>query len=186
MTIVTDRLVIEPLTITHAPAYLAYLTRNRAHLEPWEPARQPEFYTLAYHMAAIAAHELDPLAGTSARFVGFARDGRDDVVTNVNLWMITRGVGHHATIGYSVDASAQGAGIATEAVGAVVRYAFETLGLHRVQTSYQPTNERSGRVLRKLGFVVEGYARDYLLVAGAWRDGILVSRTNPEWRPASR
>ena len=181
-TIVTDRLVIEPLTIDHARAYLAYVTRNRAHLEPWEPARQPEFFTLAFHMAAIAASELDARAGTSLRFVAFARE-RGEIRASVNLWTIARGVTHSATLGYSVDASAQGAGIATEAAGAVVRHAFETLGLHRVQTSYQPTNERSGRVLRKLGFVVEGYARDYLYLAGAWQDGILVSRTNPDWRP---
>lgn len=63
-----------------------------------------------------------------------------------------------------------------------VRYAFDVLNLHRLETSYQPANERSGRVLRKLGFVVEGYARDYLLLNGSWRDGILVSLTNPDWR----
>jgi len=67
-----------------------------------------------------------------------------------------------------------------EAAGAVVTYAFETLRLHRLETSYQPTNERSGRVLRKLGFVVEGYARDYLFLNGAWRDGILAARINPD------
>jgi len=42
-------------------------------------------------------------------------------------------------------------------------------------SSYLPTHERSGRLLRRLGFTVEGYARDYLLLDGEWRDHILTS-----------
>jgi ribosomal-protein-alanine N-acetyltransferase len=38
-------------------------------------------------------------------------------------------------------------------------------------------------VLQKLGFIVEGYAREYLFLNGAWRDGVLVSLTNDRWRP---
>jgi ribosomal-protein-alanine N-acetyltransferase len=70
-----------------------------------------------------------------------------------------------------------------EAVTAAVRYAFADLGLHRVKAAYLPGNERSGRLLRRLGFAVEGYARDYLLIAGRWQDHVLVGRTNPDWLP---
>ena len=70
----------------------------------------------------------------------------------------------------------------TEAVAAAIRYAFEDLRLHRVKAAYLPTNERSGRLLRRLGFVVEGYARDYLLIQGRWQDQVLVALINPDWR----
>ena len=49
--------------------------------------------------------------------------------------------------------------------------------------NYIPHNERSGRLLRRLGFMVEGYARDYLFINGAWRDHILTALTNPNPRP---
>lgn len=178
----TERLTLDPLAERHATAFLAYHTRNRAHLEPWEPLRDESFYTLETQQAQIRASEADAERGVCARFVAFL-DGDPDIVASVNLWNIRRGVIHAAIIGYSVDARYEGHGYATEAVRAVVRYAFDVLNLHRLETSYQPTNERSGRVLRKLGFVVEGYARDYLFLNGAWRDGILVSLTNPNWRP---
>ncbi|MGH9831222.1 MAG: GNAT family N-acetyltransferase, partial [Blastocatellia bacterium] len=39
-------------------------------------------------------------------------------------------------------------------------------------------NSRSGKLLRRLNFVVEGYARDYLCIAGKWEDHIMTSLTN--------
>ena len=36
----------------------------------------------------------------------------------------------------------------------------------------------------RLGFVVEGYARDYLLIDDRWQDQILTSLINPDWHPA--
>lgn len=177
----TERLLLEELAPRHAPMLLAYYERNRAHLESWEPTRSAAFYTVEFHESAIAASEHDAEHGLSKRFVAFELGG-PEIVASINLMNIRRGVVHSGIIGYSVDARYEGRGYATEAAGAVVRYAFDVLNLHRLETSYQPTNERSGRVLRNLGFVVEGYARDYLFLNGAWRDGILVSLTNPKWR----
>lgn len=177
----TQRLVLEPLKVQHAAAFLEYWIQNRSHFQPWEPARAEIFYTLRHQESSIAQSQVDAERGLLMRFAVFERDG-PAIVANVNLWEIRRGVAQSAIIGYSVAAAREGRGYATEAAGAVVRYAFDTLNLHRLETSYQPQNERSGRVLRKLGFVVEGYAQDYRLFDGKWRDGILVGLTNPLWR----
>jgi len=56
-------------------------------------------------------------------------------------------------------------------------YIFER-GIHRIQANYLPINERSGFLLKRLGFVIEGYARDYLFINGKWSDHILTSITN--------
>jgi ribosomal-protein-alanine N-acetyltransferase len=70
----------------------------------------------------------------------------------------------------------------SEAVSAAIAHVFGDLGLHRVRAAYHPHNERSGRLLCRLGFVVEGYARDYLDLHGAWRDQILTGLINPDWQ----
>jgi ribosomal-protein-alanine N-acetyltransferase len=178
----TERLRIEALEMRHAQAMLEYYERNREHLKRWEPARNEEFYTIAFQQSIVERAREEEEKGLGARFVAF-EDGSDEIVAAVNLSNVRRGVIHAAVIGYSVDEQWQGRGYATEAAGAVIRYAFETLNLHRVETSYQPENTASGRVLRRLGFAVQGYARDYLLINGEWRDGILVELVNANWRP---
>jgi ribosomal-protein-alanine N-acetyltransferase len=179
----TDRLTVESFRAEYAPAVLAYYVRNRRHLEQWEPAREEAFYTLVGQELRIAQAVAEKEAGVAASFAAFEH-GSEEITAIVNLSNIRRGVIHAGIIGYSVDAEKQGRGYATEAAGAVVRYAFDALNLHRLETSYHPANQRSGRVLRKLGFGVEGYARDHLFINGAWQDSILVSLINSSWRSA--
>lgn len=68
-----------------------------------------------------------------------------------------------------------------ESLSVAIPYIFDHIGLHRIMANYIPTNDRSGKLLRKLGFVVEGYARDYLYIAGQWQDHIMTALTNPIW-----
>ena len=170
----TPRLTVRTVHAADAPALLGYAARNRAHLDRWEPARPPGFETLAYWERFVLSTEREHEGGRLARFVAeFDEDGA--LVASINLHNIEYGVFSGAVIGYSVDAAYEGRGLAREAVAAVVAYAFDTLGLHRIEANYQPVNDRSGKLLRALGFVVEGYSRDYLYLDGAWRDHIRTS-----------
>ena len=101
------------------------------------------------------------------------------VVGLANFTQIVRGAFMACSLGYSIDEDRQGQGLMRETLEHAIAYVFDELGLHRVQASYLPTNERSGGLLRRLGFVVEGYARDYIYINGAWRDHVLTARTNP-------
>lgn len=68
------------------------------------------------------------------------------------------------------------------ALDALVAYAFGALGLHRVMANHLPDNERSAKLLARLGFEVEGLAKNYLFINGAWRDHVLTARTNADPR----
>jgi ribosomal-protein-alanine N-acetyltransferase len=67
-----------------------------------------------------------------------------------------------------------------EALLKAIAFAFEHLKLHRIMANYMPRNERSGTLLRKLGFSPEGYARDYLKIAGKWEDHVLTALIREE------
>jgi ribosomal-protein-alanine N-acetyltransferase len=190
----TERLTIRLAEADDAADRIAYDRRNAAHLAPWEPRRNPALaYDLAWRRNALAQQRADAQADRGYAF--FARLRGDhaertgetaasgEIVASVNLSNVVRGAFQACHLGYSVDAAHEGKGIAFEAVGAVVRFAFDELHLHRVMANYQPVNERSAKLLRRLGFTVEGYARDYLSIDGAWRDHVLTSLTNAHWTP---
>jgi ribosomal-protein-alanine N-acetyltransferase len=100
-----------------------------------------------------------------------------------NLNQIARGVLHRAVLGYGLAADRQGQGLMVEACRRVIDYAFDDLRLHRVSADYVPHNVRSAAVLKRLGFTVEGYARDYLLINGRWEDHVRTGLVNPRWKP---
>ncbi|MEZ6183383.1 MAG: GNAT family N-acetyltransferase [Planctomycetota bacterium] len=167
-----------------APRLLRYLEDNRAHHAPFNPPPPPGYYTLDHWRARLAQNRQDWRDDKAVRFVLFRRgEVAGPVLGVVNLTQIHRGPMEAALLGYSLDQDAVGHGYMQEALSAALDYAFTTLGLHRVMANYLPTNERSGRVLRRLGFTVEGYARDYLYIDGAWRDHVLTALTSPHPRP---
>lgn len=178
--IATERLLLVSLPPEDAGRVLAYYERNREHLANFEPARPASFYTLAHWQQALSEAGDALRAGAGVRVYAVRKeDPRGSLVAQVALNNLVRGVFQAGHLGYSVDHACQGQGLMSEAVEAMVQYAFRTLGLHRVMANYLPENERSGRLLRGLGFRVEGYAHDYLKIAGRWRDHILTARINP-------
>jgi RimJ/RimL family protein N-acetyltransferase len=60
--------------------------------------------------------------------------------------------------GFWVRKSAQGKGIATETANAMVRYAFEALGMQRVGLTHSSGNDASRRIAEKLGFAQKEYS----------------------------
>ncbi|WP_437335739.1 GNAT family N-acetyltransferase [Sorangium sp. So ce394] len=176
------RLLLPPLDF--AGRYLAYFERNREHLARWDPPRPEGFYTEAFWRERLLRDHDDFAADRALRLALQWRGAPDGEVIGVcNFTQFVRGAFQAATLGYSLDQRAVGAGVMFEALEAAIAYMFDALGFHRVMANYLPHNERSGRLLRRLGFVVEGYARDYLFIDGAWRDHVLTALTNPRSAP---
>ena len=82
--------------------------------------------------------------------------------------------------------SYSGRGYMSEAVRLLLSFAFDTLGLHRVEAACLPHNRASRRLLAKLGFREEGLARRYLCINGRWQDHVThaILRDDPPSRAA--
>jgi RimJ/RimL family protein N-acetyltransferase len=74
-----------------------------------------------------------------------------------------------------------GRGYGTEVTRLMLRYAFETLDLHRVDLRVAAYNTRAIRCYEKSGFRLEGVERDSFYVDGQWRDDLLMAALQPEW-----
>jgi len=175
----TERLVLRVSGSGEAELYLDYYRRNRSHLEPWDPPRPDDFYTLPWWRRQLADNQRELQSDRSMRLGMFLRSGEQEgtLVGIANFTNIIRGPFQACFLGYNVDGSREGQGYMFEGLGAAVDHALGPLRLNRVMANYQPSNERSGRLLKRLGFVQEGLAPRYLFIAGAWRDHVLTSKT---------
>lgn len=85
-------------------------------------------------------------------------------------------------IGYILNRNYWNRGYVTEAARRVVSFGFEELGLHRIYATCDPENTGSYWVMEKIGMQREGYLREYKLFKGVWRNFLLYSILEKEWR----
>jgi ribosomal-protein-alanine N-acetyltransferase len=162
-----------------AAELLAYGERNLEHHGPWSPPPPRMPLTEGMYRDLVLQLWTEFKAGTSVRFwLRMAPEFAGRFVGSVSLSQIFLKAFRACYIGYHVDAELEGQGYMTEALSAVIRYAFDELKLHRIMANYMPRNERSARLLDRLGFVREGLAREYLFIGGRWEDHVLTSLTN--------
>lgn len=91
------------------------------------------------------------------------------IVGGVNINDIVRGTIQSGALGYVVYAATAGRGYMTEGLRLVMAYAFDDLGLHRLEANIQPANVASIRLVERLGFEREGYSPRFQYLDGAWR-----------------
>ena len=96
--------------------------------------------------------------------------GSDEIIGVINLNNIIHGTFLSASLGYYVSIDHAGRGLMTQGLGLVTKFAFVSLGLHRIEANIQPENEPSKRLVQRCGFTLEGFARGFLFIDGKWRD----------------
>jgi [ribosomal protein S5]-alanine N-acetyltransferase len=183
-TLASDRVLLRIGDSTDIPAIICYFSANQEHLASFVPQRPIDFLSEPFWQQQLARNLDDFNNDRSLRLFLFDRAQPELLIGEANFSNFVRGAGQFCHLGYSIAATHEGGGYMTEALQAAIAYVFAELRMHRIMANYLPHNQRSGRLLRKLGFVVEGYARDYLLINGEWQDHILTSLTNPRWTPA--
>ena len=99
----------------------------------------------------------------------------------INVNEIVLGSFRSGYLGYYALAPHHGRGYMTAGLRAVVSRAFRQLHLHRLEANIQPDNEASRRLVKRLGFKLEGYSPRYLKIAGKWRDHERWAVTLEDW-----
>jgi ribosomal-protein-alanine N-acetyltransferase len=178
----TDRLLLTPLGPEDAARMAAFYSDNRAFHKPWFPPAPDEGYTEAFWRDRLEASADELRLGHAIRFQLLPIEDPESgpILGVANFTQIVRGAFHSCYLGYALAESAQGKGLMYEALARVIPWVIATKQLHRIMANYMPWNRRSGDLLRRLGFTVEGYARDYLFIDDAWSDHVLTSFTNEQ------
>jgi len=175
------RVLLRTLSEDDYEAWHEVRSRCRDWLLPWEPRpagapATPE--DRASFAARCAARERERQMGSGYGF-GIFVEGR--LAGEVTLSSVQRGPFQNAFIGYWVDRALAGNSLAPESVVVVLRFAFEELGLHRLEIAIVPRNSASRRVVEKLELREEGVALRYLEIDGRWEDHVRYAITTEEW-----
>lgn len=163
-TLTTDRLLLRPVT-EHDTGDLVALMTDRTVLRHWDEPPWPDASRAAGFLAGCRR-----LADT-ATGARLAVERRGDGAF-LGWCSLTRydDVHRSATVTYVLRQDAWGQGYATEAVGALLDWAVDTLDLNRVQGEADTRNAASAAVMGKLGFVLEGTLREDCVVDGEVSD----------------
>lgn len=177
------RVVLRPLVAQDFAAWSEVRVRNGEWLTQWEPMRfshhpDPERNRDVF-AARCTARERERHAGTQYSF-GIFVDG--SFAGEINLNNVIRGAMQSATVGYWIDRARAGNSYMSESVIVLAAFAFEELGLHRIEVCIIPRNTNSRRVMEKLAFREEGVSERFLEINGVWEDHVRYGFTVEEWR----
>jgi len=178
----TPRLLIRPMREEDRGKFVSFYERSWADMAPWFPLRTPgETFNDSFDRT-LAKGTKGAIDASEFRFVGFTRD--EQLVAFFGLMQIVRGAFESGVASWCVHSDYTRKGICTEGVVGVLDMAFAAppvgLGLHRVQANVIPTNTGSVRVAEKAGFRMEGLGRNYLKIAGEWRDHVFYGKLSGE------
>jgi ribosomal-protein-alanine N-acetyltransferase len=175
-------------------AALPTLDTERLRLRPYSEADIPELLPLigTREVAATTLRIAHPYTEQDARaFLALTREP-EKIWLAITLRSDSRQIGgvglrldsehQHAELGYWLGVQYWGQGYATEAARELMRYGFETLGLHRIFASHFKHNSASGRILTKLGMRHEGCQREHLRKWDQFVDSELYGMQRQEWQ----
>jgi len=150
----TSRLVLRPLRASDREQWIALVQSSREDLDRYAPLHAPGESDLELFERQLALTEQGESTGMHWRRVAVLDSGA--LIGGFNVNSIERGLESSGDINWWVGIEHQGRGLATEAVGAAVDYAFldmpAGLGLHRLTASIKPGHDRSARLAGRVGF----------------------------------
>lgn len=170
----TARLQLRPLVMNEARELLAVVSASRADLGRFMSWPR-EMYDIDHARHFVRVGREAWLQARTVRLGVFERES-GVLIGSAELDAIDLRRSQ-AELGYWVRTDRCRRGYATEAAMSMLRYAFETLRLHKVRADVAVGNYGSARVLDKLGFTREGTLREDRAIGGVftdhWRYGLL-------------
>jgi len=158
-----------------AAAYARFHVRNRDHL-CMAMTQTPDVERAAFWTEELPRRQEAMRNGQAVHLVGFSKHSESSEIGCLNsFWGIEHGDFRACTISFMLDSTLEGRSLMYAACSPAVKQVMERYKLHRIMATHLPENLRSAALLRRLGFVVEGYARDFVMINGRWRDNILLS-----------
>jgi len=176
--LVTERLSLRQVGVEDAAAIQSYRSLAEVHRFMYHAELSVDEWR--ERIAATWAN-LDLERDDDALALGIVEQSTGSIVGDVVLFL--RSAEHRAgELGYALRPSAQGRGYAVEAARAMLGFAFEQVGMHRVYGRIDARNAASARVLERLGMRREAHFVSNEFIKGEWTDEMVYALLEDEWR----
>lgn len=176
VTLSTDRLTLQPLTLDHVPA----LTKAANDGELWEKKTTTVPKPEGFEEYVKKALELQA-AGLALPFATTVRDSHQ--VVGSTRFMNIDAANHRVEIGTTwIAKSWQRSFVNTHAKFLMLRHAFENLGCNAVEIRTHSLNDQSRAAIERLGAKLDGTLRRHMIMPdGHIRDTAVYSIIREEW-----
>jgi ribosomal-protein-alanine N-acetyltransferase len=177
----TRRLVLREFTAKDAPWYFK-------HFNIWEIVDGREYpgpKDMKVARQELKLYFTDSFKNDTGIRWGITLKGSDDLIGSAGLYKWMKKTSQVET-GYDLDPKYMGQGIMTEAMTAIIRYAFEVMKFNRIEALVSPRNKGSLRLVRRLGFRKEGTLREHDFYNGKFTDDFLFSILKRDWQHKHR
>ena len=179
----SSRMQVRSVSQDDADLLRAFEVANTEHFSFYVPIQEANAGSLEFWEQKVVGYLEEFIRGASIRFLLFDKKAVEGPVIGMcNFTQIFRGSFQACYLGYKIATLYEGKGLMYEALNETCSYMFKVENLHRIMANYIPSNQRSEKLLNRLGFQKEGYAKEYLFINGNWEDHILTSLTNRSWR----
>ena len=173
----TPRMILREFTQDDWQATLAYQSDPRyLRFYPWTQRTEPEVRD--FINVFVAQQEEQPRRNFQLALTQKS-DGR---LIGSGGVRVHNAAERQANLGYELDPRFWRNGFATEAVHALLRFGFQTLGMHRIYGECIVENTASARVMEKNGMRQEAHFRDSTAFKGRWWDALIYAIVEEEWR----
>jgi RimJ/RimL family protein N-acetyltransferase len=175
--IVTERLVLRALHADDAEAMLAYRADPEImRYQGWEPQSIDDVRAFIAEVS-----KAEPYAPGTWRQLAITVRSTGELIGDCGVH-VPQNEPEQAEFGMTLAPAFQGHGYASEAIRALLRLAFDTLGKHRVFGSIDPRNARSIALMHRTGFRQEAHFVESLRFKGEWVDDVIYALLAREWR----
>ncbi|MBD3409473.1 MAG: GNAT family N-acetyltransferase [Ignavibacteriales bacterium] len=178
--IVTERTVMRVPSRAEAPLMARYYKANRERFARYEPEQPAEYDDPNFWKEELLLAQMALAQDQALTLAIYLKANQTEIVGQCRFVDFQRGPFQACRVGYHIDERHEGKGLMTEALGAATRAVFERLKMKRIVAYVVIENERSARLLERLGYEREGTARSYCLVGEEWRDCLAYAAVNPE------
>jgi ribosomal-protein-alanine N-acetyltransferase len=169
----SSRVYLRPPVRSDQDEFIKLMRASRSFHRPWATApTDPERFSA--YLADSHREDFEAML--------VCRHDDDAIVGFFNLSQIVRRSLQSAYLGYAAGKPFAGHGYMREGIELVLRRAFLTLRLHRIEANIQPGNRASIALAQGAGFRREGFSPRYLKIGGRWRDHERWALLAEEWR----